>query len=166
MTRISPTNTNVPFVTYRGMMEAWDPKVSDMLLLKRALQNESFTFLKKQVEEKYIVYRLARMAEEKQDKPQAKEDLKDQINNPFIKGCLVTFMIFIIFNNVSILCALIPAQEGKRIATSYNESVFIIKCSSECPPPQECPLPQDEVLNPLMLCRDASLVPSLSTSIN
>lgn len=48
----------------RGTVEAWDPKASDMLLIRGALQNESLTFLKKRTEEKYHVYRAKQIAEE------------------------------------------------------------------------------------------------------
>lgn len=60
--------THVSFEACRGMVEGWDPKVSDVLLIKGALQSESVTFLKKKTEEKYHVYRTSRMAEERQQR--------------------------------------------------------------------------------------------------
>lgn len=63
----------------RGKIEAWDPMISDVLMVKRVLEGESLRTLKNQTEKRYFECRSERLKREKEQVGCVKS-LRYQIN--------------------------------------------------------------------------------------
>lgn len=70
----------------RGTVEAGEPDVSNVLILKGARHNESLAFLKNQTEEKHYVYRTSRTGKENQKEPHKQQHQRK--SGPSIWGCI------------------------------------------------------------------------------